>query len=46
MEILPNGIYLVTEYNGRATGDAYVQFADSDYAERALDKHKEKIGHR
>ena len=46
LEIVPNGIDLVTDYNGRSSGDAYVQFADSDYAERALEKHKEKIGHR
>ncbi|CAD6209119.1 GSCOCG00003736001-RA-CDS [Cotesia congregata] len=47
LEILPNGILLPTDsYTGRSTGEAYVQFVNKDVAERALQKHKEKIGHR
>ncbi|XP_076234436.1 heterogeneous nuclear ribonucleoprotein glorund isoform X2 [Calliopsis andreniformis] len=46
LEILPNGISLPTDYTGRSTGEAYVQFVNKDVAERALQKHKEKIGHR
>ncbi|XP_014211583.1 heterogeneous nuclear ribonucleoprotein H2 [Copidosoma floridanum] len=46
LEILPNGISLPTDYTGRSTGEAYVQFVSKDVAERALQKHKEKIGHR
>jgi len=46
MEIVPNGIILPTDYNGRSTGEAYVQFINKDVAEKALQKHKEKIGHR
>ena len=43
---MPNGITLPTDYQGRRTGEAYVQFVNKDVAERALEKHKEKIGHR
>ncbi|XP_011308354.1 heterogeneous nuclear ribonucleoprotein H [Fopius arisanus] len=46
LEILPNGISLPTDFTGRSTGEAYVQFVNKDVAERALQKHKEKIGHR
>jgi heterogeneous nuclear ribonucleoprotein F/H len=46
LEIVPNGITLPTDYQGRSTGEAYVQFVNKDVAERALEKHKEKIGHR
>ncbi|CAG0887832.1 unnamed protein product [Darwinula stevensoni] len=46
LEIVPNGINLVADYTGRATGEAYVQFANDDIAEKALKKHKECIGPR
>lgn len=46
LEIVPNGIMLPTDYNGRSTGEAYVQFINKEVAEKALQKHKEKIGHR
>ena len=46
MEIVPNGIMLPEDRTGRSTGEAYVQFASPDIAERALTKHKERIGHR
>ena len=46
MEIVPNGITLIHDGQGRTTGDAYVQFASQDIAEKAQQKHKEKIGHR
>ncbi|CAG0914119.1 unnamed protein product [Notodromas monacha] len=46
LEIVPNGINLVADFSGRSTGEAYVQFANDESAEKALEKHKEKIGHR
>jgi len=46
LEICPSGITLPCDYSGRSTGEAYVQFVRSEVAERALEKHKEKIGHR
>lgn len=46
LEIVPNGITIPQDYAGRCTGVAYVQFVDKDNAEKALLKHKEKIGHR
>ena len=43
---MPNGITVMTDYNGRKTGEAYVQFVDKESTEKALQKHREKIGHR
>jgi len=46
MEILPNGISILTDQFGRTTGDAFVQFASLELVNMALQKHKEMIGHR
>ncbi|KAH9495429.1 Heteroproteinous nuclear ribonucleoprotein H [Bulinus truncatus] len=46
LEIVPNGIMLPEDRQGRSTGEAFVQFASPSIAERALEKHKERIGHR
>ncbi|XP_045211542.1 heterogeneous nuclear ribonucleoprotein H3-like isoform X1 [Mercenaria mercenaria] len=46
LELVPNGIMLPEDRHGRTTGDAYVQFATCEIAEKALLKHKERIGHR
>uniref|UniRef100_A0A8C8SLB2 RRM domain-containing protein n=1 Tax=Pelusios castaneus TaxID=367368 RepID=A0A8C8SLB2_9SAUR len=46
LEIVPNGITLPVDFQGRSTGEAFVQFASQEIAEKALKKHKERIGHR
>merc|ERR1719309_548927 len=46
LDITVNGILLTTNYQGRATGEAFVQFANRDHVEEALKKNKESIGHR
>lgn len=46
LDITPNGILLTTDYQGRSSGEAYVQFGNKEDAERALEKNKESIGRR
>ena len=46
MEIAPNGITIALDEEGKNTGDAYVEFASADIVSQAMNKHKEKIGHR
>lgn len=46
LEIVSNGIVLPMDHQGRHTGDAYVEFVNSETAEKSMDRHKEKIGHR
>lgn len=46
LEVVPNGIALTTDFQGRPTGEGFVQFISKDLALRAQEKHREKIGHR
>jgi len=46
LPIAPNGIIIVKDGQGRAAGDGYVQFTSPEVVDQALEKHKEKIGHR
>jgi len=46
MEITNNGILMTTDYQGRSSGEAYVQFSSKGDADKALEKNKQSIGHR
>jgi len=46
MEVTNNGILMTSDYQGRSSGEAYVQFASKGDAEKALEKNKQSIGHR
>ncbi len=46
LDITNNGILLTTDYQGRASGEAFVQFASEEHTERAIAKNKQSMGHR
>jgi hypothetical protein len=46
LEITNNGILLTTDYQGRASGEAFVQFVSDEHTEKALEKNKQSMGHR
>ncbi|XP_074048704.1 heterogeneous nuclear ribonucleoprotein H2-like [Macrotis lagotis] len=46
LEIMPNGIILPVDFQGRNSEEAFMQFASQEIDENALKKHKERIGHR
>ncbi|XP_054166373.1 heterogeneous nuclear ribonucleoprotein F-like [Oppia nitens] len=46
LDLVMDGIVLPTDHSGRSTGEAYIQFATRDNADKAMSKHKDKIGHR
>jgi len=46
LSIKPHGITITMNQEGRASGDAYVEFTSSDQVEKAIEKNKEKMGHR
>lgn len=41
-----DGIHIVMDPRGRATGEAFVQFVSQEDTEQALKRNREKIGHR
>lgn len=41
-----NGIYIVFDSRGRPTGEAFVQFCNSEDTDLAMKKNREKIGQR
>merc|ERR1711962_624345 len=46
IQIVPYGITITMDQDGRPSGDAYVELTSIEEAEKAMKKHKEKIGHR
>jgi len=46
LQIEDNGILLATDFNGRPSGEAYVQFTNVGDGKKALTKNKENMGHR
>ena len=46
MDILENGITMVTNSRGRRTGEAYVWFSSQQAADEALQRDRQHIGHR
>ncbi|XP_015787646.1 heterogeneous nuclear ribonucleoprotein F isoform X2 [Tetranychus urticae] len=46
LSIARDGVVLPVDHQGRSSGEAYVQFTSRETADKAMGKHKEKIGHR
>uniref|UniRef100_A0A8C2YSZ0 RRM domain-containing protein n=1 Tax=Chinchilla lanigera TaxID=34839 RepID=A0A8C2YSZ0_CHILA len=46
LELVPNEMTLPVDFQGRSSGEAFVQFASQQIAEKASTKHKKRIGHR
>ncbi|KAB0356759.1 hypothetical protein FD754_000915, partial [Muntiacus muntjak] len=46
LEIVPSGLTLPVDFQGRSTGQAFMCFASQAIAEKALKKHKERTGRR
>ncbi|KOB67995.1 putative Heterogeneous nuclear ribonucleoprotein H, partial [Operophtera brumata] len=44
--VSPDGVHLLTDSSGRASGEAFVHFNDKGSAQEALTRDREKIGHR
>lgn len=44
--VAPDGVHLLSDQTGRASGEAFVYFVDKESAQEALIRDREKIGHR
>ncbi|XP_041968409.1 heterogeneous nuclear ribonucleoprotein H-like [Aricia agestis] len=44
--VVQDGVHLLSDHTGRASGEAFVYFADKQSAQEALNRDREKIGHR
>lgn len=44
--MVQDGVHLLSDHTGRASGEAFVYFVDKQSARDALDRDMEKIGHR
>lgn len=46
LTVAANGVHLVSDNMGRSSGEAFVHFVDKKSAQEALNRDREKIGHR
>lgn len=46
LSVAPDGVHLLSDHTGRASGEAFVYFVDKQSAQDALNRDREKIGHR
>ena len=46
MEIAEEGVLVCKDYNGRPSGEAFVELQSEDDIEKAVEKHNESMGHR
>lgn len=46
LKITKDDITLPQDHDGKSTGEAYVQFSSKEDAQKALERHKQEIGHR
>jgi RNA recognition motif-containing protein len=46
LRIMPNGIFLPLNYNGKPSGEAFVQFMTAEDLDMALSKHRQTLGSR
>ncbi|XP_053605283.1 heterogeneous nuclear ribonucleoprotein H2-like [Plodia interpunctella] len=46
LTVAPDGVHLLSDFSGRASGEAFVHFVDKESAQEALNRDREKIGHR
>lgn len=46
LTVATDGVHLLSDVTGRASGEAFVHFVDKESAQEALNRDREKIGHR
>lgn len=46
LEIVENGVTIITDYLGRNSGEAFVQFSSQEAANKALQRNRDVIGQR
>ncbi|KAM3955009.1 heterogeneous nuclear ribonucleoprotein H2 [Aphomia sociella] len=46
LTVAVDGVHLLSDHTGRASGEAFVHFVDKESAQEALNRDREKIGHR
>ncbi|CAH0582802.1 unnamed protein product [Chrysodeixis includens] len=46
LTVATDGVHLLSDITGRASGEAFVHFVDKESAQEALNRDREKIGHR